>query len=49
VTLREVNGRRSGFDTRVVNEDGVVIGEGSHEAHHGAALIEISRCAAARS
>jgi predicted thioesterase len=30
VTPREVNGRRSGFDARVVNEDGVVIGEGSH-------------------
>jgi fluoroacetyl-CoA thioesterase len=49
VTLREVNGRRYVFDTRVVNEDGVVIGEGSHEALHGAALIEISRFAAARS
>ena len=45
VTLREVNGRRYVFDTRVVNEDGVMIGEGSHER----ALIEISRFAAARS
>ena len=45
VTLREVNGRRYVFDTRVVNEDGVVIGEGIHER----ALVEISRFAAARS
>ena len=45
VTLREVNGRRYVFDTRVVNEDGVAIGEGIHER----ALIEISRFAAARS
>jgi predicted thioesterase len=44
VTLREVNGRRYVFDTRVVNEDGVTIGEGTHER----ALIEISRFAGAR-
>jgi len=42
VRLREVNGRRLLFDVEVANEDGVKIGEGTHER----ALIEISRFAA---
>jgi predicted thioesterase len=41
VSLREVNGRRYVFDVEVHNEDGVKIGEGTHER----ALIEISRFA----
>ena len=44
VSLREVNGRRFVFDVEVVNEDGVKIGEGTHER----ALIDISRFAGAR-
>lgn len=44
VTLRAINGRRYVFDVEVVNEDGVKIGEGTHER----ALIDISRFAAAR-
>ena len=44
VTLREVNGRRFIFDTEVTNEDGVKIGEGSHER----ALIDIKRFAASQ-
>lgn len=43
VTLREINGRRFLFDVAVTNEDGVRIGEGTHER----ALIDISRFAAA--
>lgn len=43
VTLREINGRRFLFDVAVINEDGVRIGEGTHER----ALIDISRFAAA--
>ena len=43
VILREVNGRRFIFDVEVTNEDGVKIGEGTHER----ALIDISRFAAA--
>ena len=43
VTLREVNGRRCAFDAEVHNEDGVKIGEGTHDR----ALIEIARFAAA--
>jgi predicted thioesterase len=39
VTLREINGRRFVFDTEVHNEDGVKIGEGTHER----ALIDIAR------
>jgi len=41
VRLREVNGRRYVFDVEVHNEDGVKIGEGTHER----ALIDISRFA----
>ena len=41
VTLREVNGRRFLFDFEVTSEDGVRIGEGTHER----ALINISRFA----
>ncbi len=41
VALREVNGRRYVFDVEVRNEDGVKIGEGTHER----ALIDISRFA----
>ena len=41
VQLREVNGRRYIFAVEVSNEDGVRIGEGSHER----AVIEISRFA----
>ena len=43
VAVREVNGRRYLFDVEVVNEDGVKIGEGTHER----ALIDINRFAAA--
>ena len=43
VTLREINGRRYLFDVSVTNEDGVRIGEGTHER----ALIDIKRFAAA--
>ncbi len=43
VELREVNGRRYGFDVEVHNEDGVRIGEGTHDR----ALIDIARFAAA--
>lgn len=39
VRLREVNGRRYIFDVEVHNEDGVKIGEGTHER----AVIDISR------
>lgn len=39
VTLREVNGRRYVFGAEVHNEDGVKIGEGTHER----AVIDISR------
>jgi fluoroacetyl-CoA thioesterase len=39
VKLREVNGRRYVFDVEVRNEDGVRIGEGTHER----AVIDISR------
>jgi fluoroacetyl-CoA thioesterase len=42
VTLREVNGRRCLFDVEVHNEDGVKIGEGTHER----AVIDVSRFAA---
>ena len=44
VTLREINGRRFTFDAVVTNEDGVTIGEGTHER----ALIDIKRFAAAQ-
>jgi predicted thioesterase len=44
VALRELNGRRCIFDVEVFNEDGVKIGEGTHER----ALIDINRFAAAR-
>lgn len=44
VTLREINGRRLLFDTEVVNEDGVKIGEGVHER----ALIDVKRFAGAK-
>jgi fluoroacetyl-CoA thioesterase len=44
VRLRQVNGRRMLFDAEVVNEDGVKIGEGTHER----ALVDIKRFAAAR-
>lgn len=44
VTLREVNGRRFIFDTDVTGEDGVKIGEGTHER----ALIDIKRFAASQ-
>lgn len=43
VELREVNGRRLGFNAEVHNEDGVKIGEGRHDR----ALIDIARFAAA--
>lgn len=42
VTLREVNGRRYAFDAAVHNEDGVKIGEGTHDR----ALIDVARFAA---
>jgi predicted thioesterase len=45
VALRELNGRRCIFDVEVFNEDGVKIGEGTHER----ALIDINRFAGARS
>ena len=44
VTLREVNGRRFIFDIEVTSEDGVKIGEGTHER----ALIDIKRFAASQ-
>ena len=43
VVLREVNGRRFGFNIEVKNEDGVTIGEGTHDR----ALIDVARFAAA--
>jgi predicted thioesterase len=42
VSLRELNGRRCTFDVEVHNEDGVKIGEGTHER----AVISIERFAA---
>jgi predicted thioesterase len=45
VSLRELNGRRMLFDTKVFNEDGVKIGEGIHER----ALVDIKRFASAGS
>lgn len=44
VTLREVNGRRCTFDAVVTSEDGITIGEGSHER----AIIDIKRFAASQ-
>lgn len=44
VALREINGRRMIFDVEVVNEDGVKIGEGTHER----ALIDVQRFAGPR-
>lgn len=41
VKLREVNGRRLTFDVEVHSEDGVKIGEGTHER----AIIDINRFA----
>jgi predicted thioesterase len=42
VSLRDLNGRRCTFDVEVHNEDGVKIGEGTHER----AVISIERFAA---
>jgi fluoroacetyl-CoA thioesterase len=42
VRLREVNGRRLAFDAEVINEDGVKIGEGTHDR----AVVDIARFAA---
>jgi fluoroacetyl-CoA thioesterase len=44
VTLRELKGRRLAFDAAVENEDGVRIGEGTHER----AVIDINRFAGIR-
>lgn len=43
VQLREINGRKYAFDVEVRNEDGVTIGEGTHDR----ALIDVARFAAA--
>lgn len=43
VTLREINGRRCIFDVEVHGEDGVKVGEGTHER----AIISIERFAKA--
>ena len=45
VVLNELNGRRYTFGVEVFNEDGVKIGEGTHER----ALIDIARFVAALS
>ena len=42
VELSEVNGRRYAFNIEVRNEDGVTIGEGTHDR----ALIDVARFAA---
>jgi len=45
VVLNELNGRRYTFGVEVINEDGVKIGEGTHER----ALIDIARFVASLS